>query len=177
MRTLQTTTLTPSSSPDSLARVPHSPWHSPVPYLFGGLAAMLGLIAFALLILACSYWKLSGNFDNEEESERDLENGDEKNGDGTMKAPPVYEEKIVVIMAGDCKPTYLATPMSSRASSFGSNYEKETENSEKSEKPKQDIKQEDEQQQETENRAIPQSTTTTTTTTTTQENPLQDQQV
>ncbi|EMS45822.1 hypothetical protein TRIUR3_28536 [Triticum urartu] len=39
---------------------PHSPWQSPVPYLFGGLAAMLGLIAFALLILACSYWKLSG---------------------------------------------------------------------------------------------------------------------
>ncbi|RLN04365.1 protein GLUTAMINE DUMPER 3-like [Panicum miliaceum] len=38
----------------------HSAWHSPVPYLFGGLAAMLGLIAFALLILACSYWKLSG---------------------------------------------------------------------------------------------------------------------
>ncbi|KAG0468619.1 hypothetical protein HPP92_017947 [Vanilla planifolia] len=37
-----------------------SAWHSPVPYLFGGLAAMLGLIAFALLILACSYWKLSG---------------------------------------------------------------------------------------------------------------------
>ncbi|KAK3130972.1 hypothetical protein QOZ80_6BG0500400 [Eleusine coracana subsp. coracana] len=27
--------------------VPHSPWQSPVPYLFGGLAAMLGLIAFA----------------------------------------------------------------------------------------------------------------------------------
>ncbi|KAL6567841.1 hypothetical protein OROGR_001509 [Orobanche gracilis] len=40
--------------------VQRSQWHSPVPYLFGGLAAMLGLIAFALLILACSYWKLSG---------------------------------------------------------------------------------------------------------------------
>ncbi|PIA28566.1 hypothetical protein AQUCO_06800015v1 [Aquilegia coerulea] len=175
--TLETTTTPPpsSSTPDSLARVPHSPWHSPVPYLFGGLAAMLGLIAFALLILACSYWKLSGNFDNEEESERDLENGDEKNGDGAMKAPPVYEEKIVVIMAGDCKPTYLATPMSSRASSFASNYEKETEKSENSEKPKQDIKEdEQQQQQETENRAIPQSITITTTT---QENPLQDQQV
>uniref|UniRef100_J3MGF3 Uncharacterized protein n=1 Tax=Oryza brachyantha TaxID=4533 RepID=J3MGF3_ORYBR len=45
------------------AAAPHSPWQSPVPYLFGGLAAMLGLIAFALLILACSYWKLSGYLD------------------------------------------------------------------------------------------------------------------
>ncbi|EMS55522.1 hypothetical protein TRIUR3_12089 [Triticum urartu] len=45
---------------------PHSPWQSPVPYLFGGLAAMLGLIALALLILACSYWKLSG-LDNHDE--------------------------------------------------------------------------------------------------------------
>lgn len=97
----------------------HSAWHSPVPYLFGGLAAMLGLIAFALLILACSYWKLSGY----------LEGSNNNHGDGDAAsekpvAPPVvphvcYEEKIVVIMAGDEKPTFLATPMSSRNSSFG----------------------------------------------------------
>ncbi|PPS09329.1 hypothetical protein GOBAR_AA11312 [Gossypium barbadense] len=49
----------PSMSPPAMGQ-PRSPWHSPVPYLFGGLAAMLGLIAFALLILACSYWRLSG---------------------------------------------------------------------------------------------------------------------
>nr|ACG48607.1 GDU1 [Zea mays] len=99
----------------------HSAWHSPVPYLFGGLAAMLGLIAFALLILACSYWKLSGY----------LEGGAGEGGSGAGAGaggdkaaasdlpPPVWEEKILVIMAGDVKPTYLATPMSSRASSFG----------------------------------------------------------
>ncbi|KAL2482836.1 protein GLUTAMINE DUMPER 5-like [Forsythia ovata] len=103
-----------------------SPWHSPVPYLFGGLAAMLGLIAFALLILACSYWKLSGYIENRDETERDLEAG-EVNGDGDGSAdggvkaePPVLEEKYLVIMAGQEKPTFLATPMSSRASSFGS---------------------------------------------------------
>jgi hypothetical protein len=106
--------ITPSSSSGV-----HSAWHSPVPYLFGGLAAMLGLIAFALLILACSYWKLSGY----------LEGSNNSNGDGDIAsekpvAPPVvphvcYEEKIVVIMAGDEKPTFLATPMSSRNSSFG----------------------------------------------------------
>ncbi|KAJ0261511.1 Protein GLUTAMINE DUMPER 3 [Hirschfeldia incana] len=87
---------------------PHSPWHSPVPYLFGGLAAMLGLIAFALLILACSYWRLSGYLDGEEDQSRDLEAGDVK-PDKAVKAVPL-PEKFLVIMAGDVKPTYLATP-------------------------------------------------------------------
>ncbi|KAK2993509.1 hypothetical protein RJ640_015193 [Escallonia rubra] len=109
-----------SSVPPSPAQ--RSPWHSPVPYLFGGLAAMLGLIAFALLILACSYWKLSGYLENGEGAERDLEAGDETgDSSGDLKAPPVFEEKFLVIMAGQEKPTFLATPMSSRASSFGSN--------------------------------------------------------
>ncbi|CAN4084294.1 unnamed protein product [Withania somnifera] len=103
-----------------------SPWHSPVPYLFGGLAAMLGLIAFALLILACSYWKLSGHL--EENQEGDLEEGNNNNNnsngddDGKMVEPKILEEKYLVIMAGQLKPTYIATPSlsSSRASSFGS---------------------------------------------------------
>lgn len=106
------------------SQVPHSPWHSPVPYLFGGLAAMLGLIAFALLILACSYWKLSGYLEGNGESERDLEAG-ERNDDTDQKP---YEEKILVIMAGQDKPTFLATPSmsssstsTSRSSSFGDN--------------------------------------------------------
>ena len=107
---------------------PHSPWHSPVPYLFGGLAAMLGLIAFALLILACSYWKLSGYLENDEggQGERDLEAGEGK-GDETKKAggAPVMEQKFLVIMAGEVKPTFLATPISSsRSSSFADKSEK-----------------------------------------------------
>lgn len=108
-------------------QTPHSPWHSPVPYLFGGLAAMLGLIAFALLILACSYWKLSGYLEGNGESERDLEAGQETN-DTDQKPQKPYEEKILVIMAGQAKPTFLATPSmsslsvgTSRSSSFGDN--------------------------------------------------------
>jgi hypothetical protein len=107
-------------APAAAGSVAHSAWHSPVPYLFGGLAAMLGLIAFALLILACSYWKLSGYLEGG--AGRDDEDGSAANGvkpAASELPPPIWEEKILVIMAGDVKPTYLATPMSSRASSFG----------------------------------------------------------
>lgn len=65
---------------------------------------MLDLIAFALLILACSYWKFSGQLLNEENTERDLENvvSGEKQGDFANKESiKVYKEKILVIMAGD----------------------------------------------------------------------------
>ncbi|KAK6249320.1 hypothetical protein QUC31_020885 [Theobroma cacao] len=108
-----------SLSPPAMAQ-PRSPWHSPVPYLFGGLAAMLGLIAFALLILACSYWRLSGRLDNNSEggAEGDVESGEKDQGDSN-KQVKVYEEKILVIMAGEEKPTFLATPVSTKASSFG----------------------------------------------------------
>ncbi|KAF2310377.1 hypothetical protein GH714_008289 [Hevea brasiliensis] len=95
------------------------PWHSPLPCLFGGLAAMLGLIAFALLILSCSYWKLSRNLENGNEGdERDHETGEgsNKNGEGQKQHSEPFEEKILVIMAGEVKPTFLATPMHRRVS-------------------------------------------------------------
>ncbi|CAI0438617.1 unnamed protein product [Linum tenue] len=91
-----------------------SPWHSPVPYLFGGLAAMLALIAFALLILACSYWRLS--------TRRRQQGGDVESGDGKEGKPvetKVFEEKFLVIMAGDNQPTFLATPASNRVGVCG----------------------------------------------------------
>ncbi|KAF9621950.1 hypothetical protein IFM89_029170 [Coptis chinensis] len=57
---------------------PHSPWHSPIPYLFGGLAAI---------------------YVGSHNEERDLEKAQD-----SIKACPVFEEKIVVIMAGDDNP-------------------------------------------------------------------------
>lgn len=80
---------------------------------------MLGLIAFALLILACSYWKLSGYLDP-----ADGESGDGGADDEKPKATgaeSVFMKSILVIMPGDEKPTRLATPSAatSRASSFG----------------------------------------------------------
>ncbi|EEF31582.1 protein GLUTAMINE DUMPER 4 [Ricinus communis] len=79
-------------------------WSSPMPYLFGGLALMLGVIAVALIILACSYRKSLS---------------DESRGDGHEEKPGAKqaeltvdsdEPKIVVIMAGDDNPTFLAKP-------------------------------------------------------------------
>ncbi|KAJ6840370.1 putative protein GLUTAMINE DUMPER 2 [Iris pallida] len=114
--------VSPKSTEEAVARGnggPHSAWHSPVPYLFGGLAAMLGLIAFALLILACSYWKLSSFLESEGDSAEEAAKPEESE---EKREPVKYEERIVVIMAGEEKPRYLATPSCSRASSFGDNY-------------------------------------------------------
>ncbi|KAF0906104.1 hypothetical protein E2562_009102 [Oryza meyeriana var. granulata] len=107
-----------SSSPTTTSLAPRSPWQSPVPYLFGGLAAMLGLIALSLLALACSYWKLAGSGsdgggqDGGEESRAGGEKGSAAGGAGPAGE---WREHVVVIMAGDERPTFLATPASSRA--------------------------------------------------------------
>ncbi|KAI6670450.1 hypothetical protein NL676_005335 [Syzygium grande] len=72
-------------------------WSSPIPYLFGGLAVMLILILVALIILACSY--ISGDTDAKP---------------AKPAIPPLdLEPRIVVIMAGDKKPKYLAKPVTS----------------------------------------------------------------
>ncbi|KAK2392026.1 hypothetical protein P8452_28986 [Trifolium repens] len=117
MRTItNTNSLAPSSSTSSIT---HSSWHSPIPYLFGGLAAMLGLIAFALLILACSYWRLSGQLQDDEENNnnnRNIEN-EKESENSKNESIKVYEEKILVIMAGDQNPTFLATPVFPKSSS------------------------------------------------------------
>ncbi|CAO2820335.1 unnamed protein product [Amaranthus hypochondriacus] len=113
MRPIVHTALTPEAARVVSMSQPRSPWHSPVPYLFGGLAAMLGLIAFALLILACSYWRLSTDETQQQQQSNegnDLENGGKLDGLSKMNDPPVFEEKIVVIMAGNEKPTFIATP-------------------------------------------------------------------
>ncbi|KAM0026144.1 putative protein glutamine dumper [Helianthus debilis subsp. tardiflorus] len=108
---------TSSMAPSPVA-TQRSPWHSPVPYLFGGLATILGLIVFALLILACSYWNISPNDEGDLESGNRNETKDSK--PVKQKETHVFEEKYLVIMAGQVNPTFLATPISSLASSFGS---------------------------------------------------------
>ncbi|KAK2633923.1 hypothetical protein Ddye_028715 [Dipteronia dyeriana] len=103
------TLMTPTGS----TQPPHLPQHSPLPYLFGGLAALLGLIAISILRLICSYRKLSNWRRREWQNgggDQDLEA--EEGGRGYNTAQNAVEEMIPVIMAGELKPTYLATPMS-----------------------------------------------------------------
>ncbi|XP_050229615.1 protein GLUTAMINE DUMPER 5-like [Mercurialis annua] len=91
-----------SASNSSAAAAGFWHWNSPLPYLFGGLALMLGVIAVALIILAWSYRKsLSNN------QSRDEEAVPEKKGEIMVDSA---EPKIVVIMAGDHNPTFLANP-------------------------------------------------------------------
>ncbi|KAG1364099.1 putative receptor-like serine/threonine-protein kinase [Cocos nucifera] len=104
------------ATPPPSSSVPHSAWHSPVPYLFGGLAAMLGLIAFALFILACSYWKLSGYFEGGDGDTENRGAGGKPGADPAAKPQESFEPRIVVIMSG--RP-FLATPCSSRAAFLG----------------------------------------------------------
>ncbi|KAK9114550.1 hypothetical protein Syun_021347 [Stephania yunnanensis] len=87
-------------------------WNSPIPYLFGGLAALLGLIALALLALACS--NRNSYPINSRDSDADTV---EKNVSKAAIPAAEMEPKIVVIMAGDAHPTYLARPVVSSLSS------------------------------------------------------------
>lgn len=77
-------------------------WHSPIPYLFTSLALVLVIIAVALVLLLCSYHKCYSNSSSG--------NGrDQENQPAVLPKVLDPEPKVVVIMAGDDKPTYLAT--------------------------------------------------------------------
>lgn len=112
----------PSTEAPQVVAQPRSPWHYPIPYLLGGLTTMVVLVGCALVILACSYWKRNGGGGG---AERDLEPGGE--------SVKVFKDKVLVIMAGNENPTYLATPVplcASKATCFDEESEKE-ENCEK----------------------------------------------
>ena len=80
-------------------------WNSPVAYVFVGLALMLGLITVALIVLACSYRK---SLSNSSRREAELDEKPAKQ----VEIQVDFEPKVVVIMAGDENPTYLAKPVS-----------------------------------------------------------------
>ncbi|GJT66008.1 glutamine dumper 2-like protein [Tanacetum coccineum] len=91
---------------------------SPLIYLFGGISVILALITVALVILACSQRRrrLAGENGGDIESGGDNEKSIKAvhNGGDAADVSP----KMVVIMAGDEVPTYLATP--SEVASTGS---------------------------------------------------------
>lgn len=101
--------MTPQLSPlPTEALTPDSAWHMPLPYVLGSLAAMLGLIAVALLVLVCSYCRLAGFFDADDVSgDQEI---DEKPAND-IKPTTALTEQFVVVMAGDHNPTFLANPI------------------------------------------------------------------
>ncbi|KAF5791872.1 putative protein glutamine dumper [Helianthus annuus] len=87
---------------------------SPLIYLFGGISFILALITVALIILACSQRK------RRLAASGDIETGDDAHKPATAAYNGCdgadYGPKIVVIMAGDDVPTYLATPADTHVS-------------------------------------------------------------
>lgn len=75
-------------------------WKSPITFLFGSLAIVVLLIVVSLVMLVCSNRKSSGNSPNQTEEKRAKDIG------SVLDAEP----KIVVVMAGNDKPTCLANP-------------------------------------------------------------------
>ncbi|CAL5053872.1 unnamed protein product [Urochloa decumbens] len=81
---------------------PPSPWRTPTPYLFLGFGVMMGLIIAALLVLACT---------RRRSSSRRREAGVEKAASVRGVLVPLDREapRVVVIMAGDALPSFLAS--------------------------------------------------------------------
>ncbi|PKU78647.1 Protein GLUTAMINE DUMPER 4 [Dendrobium catenatum] len=77
---------------------------SPVPYLLGGIGVIVFLITLALIILTCT---------KRNPSDTSSTSPSETAGKLPVNAGVLdIEPKIVVIMAGDEKPTFLARPFS-----------------------------------------------------------------
>jgi len=106
-----------------------SVWQSPVPYLLGGVGAMLVLIAVAVTILAWSYFKESttGHAEDEESNRssghlHNVEHGNsgknERMEDMSNLSDQKDEMRVIVILAGNQKPTCIAKPMSVAAAAL-----------------------------------------------------------
>ncbi|KAI3439192.1 uncharacterized protein J3R85_005159 [Psidium guajava] len=81
--------------------------NAPIPFLFGGLTLMLGLIAVALAFLTCSYRKSfasSGQSRSPDDRTRVGNDNDELSKIELEDSVP----KIAVIMPGHENPTFLA---------------------------------------------------------------------
>jgi hypothetical protein len=83
-----------------------SVWKTPAPYVLCGAAFIIASTAFLLIFLICSAMKSSHSRQSEETNMKSVQ-GRESNICSDEK-----DEKLVVIMAGDAMPSYIATPSS-----------------------------------------------------------------
>ncbi|KAJ7566872.1 hypothetical protein O6H91_02G122600 [Diphasiastrum complanatum] len=94
---------------------------SPLPYMLAGLAAMILLVIISLIILACSYLKTRYNLRQAVTTPDNSTQSDQQAGDVTTKpldimhptkGSDIMSTDVMVIMAGEEKPTHLAQPAS-----------------------------------------------------------------
>jgi hypothetical protein len=93
-----------SSAAGHVAHARTELWRTPTPYLFLGFALMMGLIALALLMLFCTRRKPSAGA-----SRRGSGTAESESARGMVMAPLDREPKVVVIMAGDNMPSFIAS--------------------------------------------------------------------
>lgn len=93
--------------------------NSPVPYLLAGVGVMLVLIAFALIVLTWSYLK-ERTPEGQENNRSVLGDGrkNERTKDVSYNSDAQDDLRIIVIMAGDEKPTFIAKPAPVAAISY-----------------------------------------------------------
>ncbi|KAI4366729.1 hypothetical protein MLD38_022570 [Melastoma candidum] len=80
---------------------PSQAWDDPVPYIYGCLAVLLILIAVPLSVLACYHARVAL---------RGVPRGPDEEDKPEKVAVPDAEPKIVVVMAGEDVPSYIAMP-------------------------------------------------------------------
>ncbi|KAM7277943.1 hypothetical protein ACFE04_005077 [Oxalis oulophora] len=78
-------------------------WNTPLPYIFIFLMLVFGIIAVSLLILACCHKKSSAEDHSCEEKE-------EKSQE-IVENPASKLPEVVVILAGDDRPRFVAKPV------------------------------------------------------------------
>lgn len=84
--------------------------HSTMLFLSGGIGAMLALVLIALLILACSLRSQARRTAREAIGEEVRENHEL----ARVEDEGVGKDEVLVIMAGDDRPTFLARPVEVR---------------------------------------------------------------
>lgn len=97
----------------------HLRWRSPALFLFVGIAGMLALIGLASMVLLCFWWKIGANSVEANDPER-VSPGVTEGKEEIMACDIDKEEKVLVIMPGDEKPTFIAKELSSASATDSS---------------------------------------------------------
>ncbi|KAF8658476.1 hypothetical protein HU200_058929 [Digitaria exilis] len=84
------------------------PWRTPTPYLFLALTAMMAAIVVALLVLVCTRRK-PGQPSSSSRLQETEPDGGEKVASVLMLVPLDREPRVVVIMASERAPSFLAS--------------------------------------------------------------------